>query len=65
MRTVNGTFSSDSERSELRADARRNQTTGFARCAREVFVEFGADAPLDDVARRAGVGIAALYPPVS
>jgi AcrR family transcriptional regulator len=29
--------------------------------ARDVFVEQGADAPLDDIARQAGVGIATLY----
>jgi AcrR family transcriptional regulator len=29
--------------------------------AQAVFTEFGADAPLDEVARRAGVGIATLY----
>src|SRR6202011_2315042 len=29
--------------------------------ARDVFVEHGADAPLDEIARRAGVGIATLY----
>ena len=44
----------------LRADARRNRAQILA-AAREVFVEQGADAPLDEVARRAGVGIATLY----
>jgi len=44
----------------LRADARRNRTQILA-AARDVFVEQGADAPLDEVARRAGVGIATLY----
>ena len=44
----------------LRADARRNRERLLA-AARDVFVEHGADAPLDDVARRAGVGIATLY----
>src|SRR5438874_6267520 len=44
----------------LRADARRNRAQVLA-AARDVFVEQGADAPLDDVARRAGVGIATLY----
>lgn len=29
--------------------------------AREMLVEFGADVPLDDIARRAGVGNATLY----
>jgi AcrR family transcriptional regulator len=44
----------------LRADARRNRAQILA-AAREVFVQQGADAPLDEVARRAGVGIATLY----
>jgi AcrR family transcriptional regulator len=44
----------------LRADARRNRDHLLG-AARDVFVEEGADAPLDDVARRAGVGIATLY----
>jgi AcrR family transcriptional regulator len=44
----------------LRADARRNRARLLA-AARDAFVELGADAPLDEVARRAGVGIATLY----
>jgi|1185.fasta_scaffold122690_2 AcrR family transcriptional regulator len=44
----------------LRADARRNQEQLLA-AARDVFVERGAGAPLDEVARRAGVGIGTLY----
>ncbi|GIF71610.1 TetR/AcrR family transcriptional regulator [Asanoa siamensis] len=43
-----------------RADAARNFDALLA-AANEVFTEFGADAPLDEVARRAGVGIATLY----
>jgi AcrR family transcriptional regulator len=43
-----------------RADARRNLEQLLA-AAREVFVERGPGAPLDEVARRAGVGIATLY----
>jgi AcrR family transcriptional regulator len=43
-----------------RADARRNQAQLLA-AAREVFVERGPTAPLDEVARRAGVGIGTLY----
>jgi formylglycine-generating enzyme required for sulfatase activity len=46
--------------SGLRADARRNREQLLV-AARDVFVEQGVDAPLDDVARRAGVGIATLY----
>lgn len=44
----------------LRADARRNYAQ-ILLAAREVFVEQGAGAPLEDVARRAGVGIGTLY----
>jgi len=44
----------------LRADARRNRDRIIA-AARELFVEYGAEAPFDEVARRAGVGNATLY----
>jgi AcrR family transcriptional regulator len=44
----------------MREDARRNRERLLA-AARDVFAEQGANAPLDDVARRAGVGIATLY----
>jgi AcrR family transcriptional regulator len=44
----------------LRADARRNLDLLLA-AAREVFVAQGSDAPLEEIARRAGVGIATLY----
>jgi AcrR family transcriptional regulator len=44
----------------MRADARRNHEQVLA-AAREVFVERGAGAPLEEVAGRAGVGIATLY----
>jgi AcrR family transcriptional regulator len=44
----------------LRADARRNRDQLLV-AARDAFVEQGLDAPLDDIARRAGVGIATLY----
>ncbi|MDH6126122.1 TetR/AcrR family transcriptional regulator [Kitasatospora sp. GP82] len=44
----------------LRADASRNRARIIA-AAREAFVEFGADVPLDEIARRAGVGNATLY----
>ncbi len=44
----------------LRADARRNRERLLG-AARDALIEQGADAPLDDVARRAGVGIATLY----
>src|SRR5947209_8123273 len=51
---------SSTQRQGLRADALRNRTQLLA-AARDVFVELGPDAPLDEVARRAGVGIATLY----
>ncbi len=43
-----------------RADAARNFDAVLA-AAREVFTERGFGAPLEDVAERAGVGIATLY----
>ncbi|MFB6980046.1 TetR/AcrR family transcriptional regulator [Streptomyces scopuliridis] len=43
-----------------RADALRNRERIVA-AAREMFVEFGPDAPLDEIARRAGIGNATLY----
>jgi AcrR family transcriptional regulator len=44
----------------LRADASRNRAA-LVQAAREVFAERGLDAPLDEIARRAGVGNATLY----
>ena len=44
----------------MRADARRNLERILA-VARDAFIELGADAPLEEIARRAGVGIATLY----
>lgn len=44
----------------LRADAQRNRELILA-AAEEVFLERGAGASLDDVAKRAGVGIGTLY----
>lgn len=44
----------------MRADARRNYERIVA-TAREVFVEQGVDAPLDEVAKRAQVGPGTLY----
>lgn len=44
----------------LRADARRNRELLVA-AAREVFDAQGADASLDEIARRAGTGNATLY----
>lgn len=44
----------------LRTDAARNKEK-ILHAAREVFAEHGLDAPMTEVARRAGVGIATLY----
>lgn len=43
-----------------RADAQRNRERILA-VAREAFVQHGAEASLDDIARRAGVGAGTLY----
>jgi AcrR family transcriptional regulator len=53
VRTAEGTGA-------LRADARRNHQQVLV-AAREAFLEAGPGVPLEDVARRAGVGIATLY----
>jgi AcrR family transcriptional regulator len=45
---------------EQRADARRNHEL-LVLAAREVFAEQGSDAPMEAVARRAGVGNATMY----
>ncbi|MFI7300401.1 TetR/AcrR family transcriptional regulator [Streptomyces sp. NPDC050121] len=50
----------DERRTPRRSDARRNRETLIA-AAREIYAERGVDAPLDDIARRAGVGNATLY----
>ena len=47
-------------RESLRADARLNRERILA-AARDSFVERGADVPLEEIAARAGVGIATLY----
>ena len=44
----------------LRADAKRNRETLLV-CAGQAFAEHGTAASLEDVARRAGVGIGTLY----
>jgi AcrR family transcriptional regulator len=44
----------------LRADARRNRER-LIEVGRDAFAEHGADAPMDDIARRAGVGAGTLY----
>jgi AcrR family transcriptional regulator len=44
----------------LRADAARNRAQLLA-VAREAFTERGSEASLEDIARRAGVGVGTLY----
>jgi AcrR family transcriptional regulator len=44
----------------LRADARRNRDAILA-AAHEVFAEFGREAQIDDVAKRANVGVGTVY----
>ncbi len=44
----------------LRADATRNRERIVA-AAQEACIEFGPDVPLDEIARRAGIGNATLY----
>lgn len=44
----------------LRADAARNRTA-IVRAARKVFAKYGREAQMDDVARRAKVGVGTLY----
>ena len=44
----------------MRADARRNRERLLA-AATTAFAEKGADAPLEDIAKRAGLGIGTLY----
>jgi AcrR family transcriptional regulator len=44
----------------VRADAVRNSER-ILRATRDVFADLGPDAPLEEVARRAGVGIRTLY----
>jgi AcrR family transcriptional regulator len=44
----------------MRADARRNSAR-IVDVAKQVFVEHGIDAPLDEIVKRAGVGAGTLY----
>jgi len=44
----------------LRVDAERNRQRVVA-AAREAFAELGIEAPMDEIARRAGVGVGTLY----
>ena len=53
-------MNTDEETPKMRADARRSHAR-LIEAATVAFTENGADAPLDDIARRAGVGIGTLY----
>lgn len=53
-------MTTDAAARRLRADAVRNSER-IARAARQVWAENGPDAPLEEIASRAGVGIATLY----
>ncbi|WAP57847.1 TetR/AcrR family transcriptional regulator [Streptomyces sp. S465] len=54
------TTTAKSAQPRLRADALRNRERIVA-AAREAIVEYGAHSPLDEIARRAGVGNATIY----
>ena len=51
---------SEESKRQLRADARRNEQQLLS-AARDLFIERGAQVPLEDVAAAAGVGIGTLY----
>lgn len=57
MTTVSSTYEPETR---LRADARRNRDQIIA-AARELFVERGADVPMEEIARAAAVGVGTLY----
>ncbi|GAA4574858.1 TetR/AcrR family transcriptional regulator [Planotetraspora kaengkrachanensis] len=58
--TITGTGSAVAVRRPHRADARRNFDALLV-AAREAFAQHGTGASLEDIARRAGVGIGTLY----
>lgn len=61
MRTRNvHLFGSLSVERALRADARRNREQ-IIEAARQLFAEQGVNAPMEEVAHRAGVGVGTLY----
>ena len=60
MTTTSAAVTSETLPHQLRADARRNRERLIA-AARAAFAERGAEASLDDIARRAGVGPGTLY----
>ncbi|MFF4547438.1 TetR/AcrR family transcriptional regulator [Streptomyces sp. NPDC001406] len=60
MQTVTSPHPVARKAARPRADALRNRER-IVTAAREMFVEHGPDAPLDEIARRAGVGNATVY----
>jgi AcrR family transcriptional regulator len=58
--TENTRADAGAEEPRMRADARRSRAK-LLDAATAAFAENGADAPLEDIARRAGVGIGTLY----
>ncbi len=50
----------NADRTALRVDAERNRQR-IVTAARQAFAELGLDAPMDEIARRAGVGVGTLY----
>ncbi|AXB46986.1 TetR/AcrR family transcriptional regulator [Amycolatopsis albispora] len=48
------------EETRLRADARRNRDQILG-AAKELFADAGPDVPMEEIARRAGVGVGTLY----
>ena len=54
------TTSAGTDPRPMRADAAKNQASILA-AAEEIFAEVGLSVPVDDVARRAGVGVGTLY----
>lgn len=59
-RYTGGVTSTTSPRRPLRADAQRNHEALLA-AAKDLFATAGADAPLEELAKRAGVGRGTLY----
>jgi AcrR family transcriptional regulator len=60
MTTTDGPAAKLAEAPPMRADARRSHER-LLTAATEAFAEKGAEAPLEDIAKRAGVGIGTLY----
>jgi AcrR family transcriptional regulator len=60
MDMIDETRTDAGEEPRMRADARRSRAK-LLEAATMAFAENGADAPLEDIARRAGVGIGTLY----